>query len=279
MVTLNSPQKETIKKFYDIGSPYYREFFGEHIHDGYYITGHETRAEAQENLIKLFVEKAEIPRGAKILDVGCGMGGSSIWLSKNLGAKTVGITLSPKQVEIASASAAKNHTDSVFSVMDAEKLEFNETFDVIWAVAVTTHLENQKEFINRATRLLDTGGTFIIFDWMLTPDSINTPNDKYIKSVRRGMLLQSMYTLLEYQTWFTENGYDITYMENITQPTIHTWDDALSVVRQPAIWKMIVKLAVKEGKEALDFARSLNAMKTAMKKGTIIAGVIIARKK
>ncbi len=278
MVILDSPKKETIRRFYDIGSPYYREFFGEHIHDGFYITGGESKAEAQENLIRLFVEKAEIPRGAKILDVGCGIGGSSVWLGKNLGAKTVGITISPNQVEIAKASAEKNHTDSVFYLMDAEKMDFNDTFDVIWAVAVSTHLENQKEFIKRATRFLKSNGVFIIFDWMLTPDSINTPDDKYIKSVRRGMLLQSMHTLTEYRAWFTESGYDIVYQDNITPFTIKTWDDGIAVVRQPAVWKLVYQLAVKEGKEALAFVRSLSAMKTAMEKGKIIAGVIIARK-
>ena len=89
--------REKVQRFYDLGSPYYYEIYGEHIHDGYYVTGRESKEEAQENLIRLLVEKARIKRGARILDVGCGMGGSSIWLAENLGAVTVGITISPVQ--------------------------------------------------------------------------------------------------------------------------------------------------------------------------------------
>ena len=85
MVMLDCPIKESIRRFYDIGSGYYSEIYGKHIHDGYYITGRESRAEAQENLIRYLVEKAGIPRCAGVLDVGCGTGGSSIWLARNLG--------------------------------------------------------------------------------------------------------------------------------------------------------------------------------------------------
>jgi len=278
MVTLANPKKALIQRFYDIGSPYYAEIFGQHIHDGYYLTGKESRAEAGENLIKYLVEKARISAGAKILDVGCGIGGSSVWLANNIGAKTVGITISPGQVEMAHASSVRNHADSAFYLMDAEKMEFDSAFDVIWAVAVCTHLENQPEFIQRATRFLNQKGSFIIFDWMLASGAKRFRDDVSVKSVRRGMLLQSMHTLAEYQAWFAASGYDVLHVEDITPFTIKTWDDAISMAQQPAVWKLAYQLAVKEGKEVFAFLRSLNSMKTAMEKGKIIAGAIIARK-
>ena len=64
---------EKVRRFYDAGSPDYLAVFGENIHDGYYITGRESREQAQENLIKLLVEKAQIRQGSRILDVGCGI--------------------------------------------------------------------------------------------------------------------------------------------------------------------------------------------------------------
>ncbi len=278
MVMLDSPKKESIQRFYDIGSIYYSEIYGEHLHDGYYITGRESRAEAQENLIRHLVEKAGIPWGAKILDVGCGIGGSSVWLGKNLGASTVGITISSKQVEMSEAAAEKNRTKSVFYLMDAEKMEFECMFDVIWAVAFCTHLEKQREFIQRATRFLKSKGTFIIFDWMLPSAPGNSNDGRDISSIKRGMLLQSLHTLSEYQSWFTDAGYNLVYRENVTPFTVKTWDDAIYFVRQPAVWKLIYELVRKEGKEVFTFVKSLNAMKTAMEKNKLIAGVIIARK-
>jgi hypothetical protein len=54
--------REKVRKFYDLGSPLYFEVYDRHIHDGYYITGRETKQEAQENLTRLLIEKARIRR-------------------------------------------------------------------------------------------------------------------------------------------------------------------------------------------------------------------------
>ncbi len=39
-------------------------------------------------------EKAGVSSGDRVLDAGCGVGGSVIWLAKNYGCKATGITLS-----------------------------------------------------------------------------------------------------------------------------------------------------------------------------------------
>ncbi len=135
---------EKVKRFYDLGSPYYLELFGIHIHDGYFISGKESREKAQENLIKLLVDKAKIKNGSRILDVGCGVGGSSIWLAKNLDAVTVGINISPVQVDIANQLAREQKVNSSFLLMNAEDMDFPEPFDVIWVVAALTHFPNQE---------------------------------------------------------------------------------------------------------------------------------------
>ena len=70
----------------------------------------------------------------------------------------------------------------------------------------------------------------------------------------------------------------IIHSADITPFTIKTWDDAVAAIRQPAVWKMATRLALKEGKEVFAFVRSLRAMKAAMQKNKVIAGVIIARK-
>ena len=193
-------------------------------------------------------------------------------------ASTVGITISSRQVEMAEAAAEKYRTNSVFYLMDAEKMEFNRKFDVIWAVAFCTHLERQQEFIKRATRFLNSNGLFIIYDWMLNTGSNSLPVERNLNSIRRGMLVQSLHTLSEYRTWFTGDGYGCVFTEDVTPFTIKTWEDAIFFVRQPAVWKLLYELVRKEGKEVFTFVKSLNAMKTAMEKNRLIAGVVIARK-
>src|ERR1700747_2931417 len=100
-------QKEKIRDHYDRISPYYVSLWGDHIHHGYWLNGDETKEQAQIQLIEHVARSAGIPRQAKILDIGCGYGGSSIYLAKEYGAKTTGITISPVQVRMATEAAAR----------------------------------------------------------------------------------------------------------------------------------------------------------------------------
>jgi tocopherol O-methyltransferase len=271
-----SQHKDLVRRFYDIGSRYYSEICGEHIHDGYYLTGRESREEAQENLVKYLAAGAGIKAGDRVLDAGCGIGGSSVWLARNLGAATLGITISPVQLNMARKKAAEHRADSAFLLMDAEDMHFDAPFDVIWAVAMCTHLPDQAGFIGAATRFLNPGGRFVIFDWMLGEAA--APGDACIEKVRRGMILASLHTMPEYLAWFTDRGYRIVSAEDITSFTFKTWDDALSLVRQKAAWMFVAELAANEAKHAIDFLRSLGAMKEAMATHRLIGGAIIAER-
>ncbi len=93
--------KQKIRDLYDRTSPYYQSLWGPHIHHGYWISGEETKETAQNQLIEHVARAAGLEPSGKILDVGCGFGGSSIYLAKKYGAEATGITISPIQVEMA----------------------------------------------------------------------------------------------------------------------------------------------------------------------------------
>jgi tocopherol O-methyltransferase len=270
--------KGKVSKFYDVGSPLYLDVYGQHIHDGYYITGRESKEEAQENLIKLIVEKAGIKRGARVLDVGCGMGGSSLWLAKNLGAITTGISISPVQIEIAQKLAAEACLSSAFSVMDAEQMHFEEAFDLIWVVGAMTHFPDQEGFLKSASQYLNSQGRFVVFDWMSSEAVEDVLNDSYLRPVCQGMLLANLCSINALIEWFIRYGYRITYAEDITGRTIQTWNDALLAVKRPAVLKLAYGMAKEYRGEALKFLKSLGAMKRAMLKGRLKSGIIVAEK-
>ncbi len=266
--------KGKIQKFYDIISPYWVELWGEHIHDGYYITGRESKEEAQENLIRLLAEKADIKKGSKILDVGCGIGGTSIYLAKHFDAHTTGITLSAVQVRMAEERARGLDTDSNFQVMDAERMNFRNPFDVLWIVGALTHFTNQENFIKRAANFLNPGNRLILGDWMTAEYTTSAEWKKYVQPVLEGMLMPNSYSINNYIEWFIKYGYRIVYAEDITAKTTKTWDVALSIINKPAVYK----LAYKEGPIFINFLRCIHAMKQAMHKGKLRYGVIVAEK-
>ncbi len=270
--------KGRIQEFYDLGSPLYLEVYGENIHDGYYITGKESRQEAQENLTRFIAEKARIKKGAKILDVGCGMGGSSLWLAENFEATTVGITISPVQVDIARRLARERKVDCSFLLMDAENMYFDETFDIIWVVGASTHFQNQEKFVKSATTFLNKGGKFIVFDWMVNENIADPHNDCRLQPVSEGMLLSSLCSINTYLNWLIQYGYRIVYSEDITNHTIKTWDDALSVIMNPSIWRLAPRVTKDELIKIIHFMKCIRPMKRAMERNLLVSGIIVAER-
>lgn len=73
---------------------------------------------------------------ADVLDVGCGVGGSTRHLARKFGARGTGITLSPVQVGIANQRTAQAGLVGVrFSVADALHMPFPDaSFDLVWSL-------------------------------------------------------------------------------------------------------------------------------------------------
>ena len=75
------------------------------IHYGYWDTETRNHGQALLNMNRLLAETAGIRPGMRVLDAGCGIGGSAIWLAENRGVRVTGITLSELQVSQARRNA------------------------------------------------------------------------------------------------------------------------------------------------------------------------------
>ena len=165
-------------------------FRGEHIHHGYWPTHEskqsETKEQAQQNLINLLLSTAALTpaRGLRVLDVGCGLGGTSRHLA-TLGASVTGITISTRQVEMATklseeASGGGGEVDGEgfipvgegrvkFVELDAEKMGGREgwagSFDVVWISEALSHIPGKEAFFRNAHEVLVGGGKLVIADW------------------------------------------------------------------------------------------------------------------
>ena len=83
---------DQIATFWNKTSEGFRTVWGPHIHHGYFEGRSETPIEAQEKLIDKLAALLEISSQDKILDAGCGMGGSSLHLAKRFHATVIGIS-------------------------------------------------------------------------------------------------------------------------------------------------------------------------------------------
>ena len=79
-----------------------------------------------------------LPKGAKILDAGCGSGRDTLFFL-NQGFKVVAIDASLKMV-----NATQEMTEADCRHMSFENLNLEETFDAIWACASLLHVRREK---------------------------------------------------------------------------------------------------------------------------------------
>ena len=113
MISISDVRSRDIRWHYDLTTAFYRLLCGQHIHHGLWepelgvAVGESSRA-AQIHLINTLATKAAIGAEQRVLDVGCGMGGSSIHLARTRDCDLTGITLSPVQRFWAATSARMN---------------------------------------------------------------------------------------------------------------------------------------------------------------------------
>jgi tocopherol O-methyltransferase len=263
----------SIQEHYDLASPYYEKLWSKHLHHGYYETGKESKEEAAERLIELLVERAEIPRGARVLDVGCGIGGTSIWLAEKLGCDVTGITISPVQVQMATAAAEHLKNKPTFLIDDANDLSVRGSFDIVWAVEVISHLNNRDLFFRRMSGLLVPGGKFCEAAWLKDENLSGRDEEKYIRPIEEGMLV-SLPNLTEYQRHIADNNLRLLYYEDISRKVARTWDICLSIAGDRALWD----LARQHSKEFISFLKSFKAMRTGFKTGKFRYAIMVMEK-
>jgi tocopherol O-methyltransferase len=272
--TLSRPNdKVKIVEHYDVVSPYYRTLWGEHLHHGYWITGEESKERAQVQLIEHLAEFAEINYGSAILDIGCGMGASSIYLAKHFHASTIGITISPVQVEMAKKAAAETRLDCKFLLMDAEAMAFQERqFDLLWSTESISHYHSPEKFFASATKLLKPGGTFALTDWFKKEALTAAQTKKFIEPIEQGMFVE-LKTVDDYKAHLEANGLEVTHREVLNRNCAKTWDISLEIIKHKSFWD----LALQHGPQFIKYLKAFQAMRSGFSSGNFVYGLLVAK--
>jgi len=265
--------KSKIIEHYDVISPYYQELWGNHIHHGLWLRGDESKEEAQDQLIDYVARKAGIPHGATILDIGCGFGGTSIYLAKHYGAATTGITISEVQVQMAQEAAAKAGANSRFLKMDAEAMTFAEPFDALWSTESISHYHDRAKFFASAVQFLRPGGVFALTDWFKRPGLTAAEERKYIAPIDEGMFVR-LTEMDRYEEWLRAAGMEIVVREDLTKQCEKSWDLALNIVADPSFWVLAAKL----GRDFVKNLKSFRAMRAAFASGAFVYGMFVAKR-
>lgn len=205
--------QSSIARYYDYTLPFYNIFWHKKSNALHYGIWEQDTRNLQEALINTncyLAKKANIKTGDTVLDAGCGIGGSAIWLAQNIGCSVVGITISDKQVTRAKQLARKHDVDSKvqFFNRDFTNTKFkDESFDVVWAIESVCHATDKKDFLKEAYRLLKKNGRLILADGFQKRDTLDEAEDKLISDFCTGLQLPNIVKFSDFEKELKVTGF------------------------------------------------------------------------
>ena len=156
--------------------------YGKHVHWGYWpdpknvSTTPESYAQAQDALSRLVFEGAQVRNGMKVLDVGCGFGGTIDLINEAYSdVHLSGLNIDARQLDRARGWVKAKPSNSVeFVEGDACQLPFgDDAFDALTAVECIFHFPSRLRFLKEAHRVMKPGSWLSISDFV--PSGIFLP--------------------------------------------------------------------------------------------------------
>lgn len=147
--------------------PTVNEYYGQtdFLNFGYWEKETRSQKEACENLMEQLLTR--IPdKSGNILDVACGKGETSAYLTRYFSAdQVVGINIAEKQLEV----ARRNVPECEFKKMNATDLEFSDnSFDNVISVEAAFHFYTRQKFLIETLRVLKSGGRLVLSDVLMS---------------------------------------------------------------------------------------------------------------
>jgi tocopherol O-methyltransferase len=215
---------QDVQNYYDQTAIHYRYFWNLDksmaLHYGIWRKGTKNFSEALAQTNIELAAKAGIQSTDRVLDAGCGVGGSSVFMAKNFGCQVVGITLSAQQVQKAYANAENNGVKDLVNFYQKDYCDTGfeaESFDVIWGIECHLTESSKERFVKEASRLLKPGGRLIIAEYFLAREKMSQGQHKHLRIWLNNESITDMVTLKEYEKWLLRNGFGELQVENITK--------------------------------------------------------------
>lgn len=139
----------------------------------------ETFSLAQKRLNEQFIQLAELSDHQKVLDVGCGFGGTLQSIdSQHNHMQLHGVNIDERQLEICSQLKPSDHNQYQWQKADACTLPYPDaSFDRVISLEAMFHFSSRLAFLKEVYRVLKPGGLFVATDIVIDEKAAqqNTP--------------------------------------------------------------------------------------------------------
>ena len=192
------------------------------LHHGLYEDGVKTFEEAAINMNSYLGKllKLNSNEEKEILDVGSGIGGTSIYFAKTYpNSNFIGIDLVEEQIEIAK-NYAKNQKNLHFFVKNCINTNFNnDKFHGIFAIESMVFLDNKSDFISEMSRIIKPNGRLVVIDCFLKDVKLNNVMKQIYNLYIETHAVSNIITVKEFEKILSDRGFDSIRVLDITRQT------------------------------------------------------------
>lgn len=159
-------QDEANEQHYEVDSRFYDKVLGPRLKysSAIWPDGVETLEQAEDAMLALTCERAELAEGQDILELGCGWGSLTLWMGEKYpGSHITAVSNSATQRAWIMARAAERGLDNV-QVITADATVFRPegTYDRVVSVEMFEHMRNHRELMGRIAAWLKPDGKLFV---------------------------------------------------------------------------------------------------------------------
>lgn len=158
--------REANEQHYELPPEFFRLCLGPRLKYscGYWPDGVSTLADAEEAMLRLSCQRADLRDGMDILELGCGWGSLTLWIAENYpNARITAVSNSRPQRDFILAEAARRglHPPKVITA-DVNDLSLQDRFDRVVSVEMFEHVKNYRALLSRISSWLNPDGCLFV---------------------------------------------------------------------------------------------------------------------
>ena len=130
----------------------------------YWSEGVQTIDEAEEAMLRLTCQRAQVEDGMEVLDLGCGWGSLSLWIAERYpNCRVLAVSNAQHQIDHIEKRCAERGLGNVQGlVADVNDLHVDRTFDRVISIEMFEHMKNYERLMGSIASLLKTAGKLFV---------------------------------------------------------------------------------------------------------------------